>query len=283
MNEILFNTFSLLLLYLKLTFFISILPLTFSKSTASSSSKISISWSIISVNLSIPVIPRWNCSVNSTILLTVVSSVWTYRINATMSPLLIFPSTRKSPPNKTTIMYIIPSNAFVIVLNPAIDEYVSDFISKNFLFPFWNFSISTSSFANDFTTLTPSKLSSMSAFKTPMWCFCSLKPFLILLLYLDANTIISGIDKNKITVNNVFNLTKIANETIILISPMKYSSGQWCENSVISNKSDVILAIICPTFVSLKYESESFCKCWNTSYLMSVSIFAPIMWPVFVM
>ena len=43
---------------------------------------------------------------------------------------------------------------------------------------------------------------------------------------------------------------RMVKEATILIAAMKNSSGQWWANSVTSNRSEVIRAIICPTFAS---------------------------------
>ena len=45
------------------------------------------------------------------------------------------------------------------------------------------------------------------------------------------------------TVSRTSILTKSTNPRMIFIDAIQYSSGQWCANSVISNKSLVILDI----------------------------------------
>ena len=124
--------------------------------------------SIISIKRSIPVIPFWNCSVNSTILLTVASKVVTYNVNTNKSAGWIRPFIINIPPAINKTKYIIPSNIQVIILNPAIYLYVSFLVPKNFLLSCVNFSASISSFANAFTTLTPNKLSSNLEFNSPI-------------------------------------------------------------------------------------------------------------------
>ena len=83
-----------------------------------------------------------------------------------------------------------------------------------------------------------------------------------------------------ISVSGTFIVQRIANEPKILIAAMKNSSGQWCANSVTSNKSDVMRDMICPTFVLSKYAKESFCRWAKRSRRMSVSIFVPTIWPM---
>ena len=145
-----------------------ILPFTPFNSFASSSSNMSISESIISIKRSIPVIPLWNCSANSTILLTVASRVVTYNVYTNKSAGWIRPFIINIPPAINKTKYIIPSNIQVIILNPAIYLYVSFLVPKNFLLSCVNFSASISSFANAFTTLTPNKLSSNLEFNSPI-------------------------------------------------------------------------------------------------------------------
>ena len=105
--------------YSKLTFSKEISPFGSFSSTASGSSKISISASTICKNRSMPVIPLWNCSANSMIRRIVAISVDTYSIYATRSPAAILPLTMKMPPATSTTRYISPSNSLTVVLNAA--------------------------------------------------------------------------------------------------------------------------------------------------------------------
>ena len=66
-----------------------------------------------------PVMPRWNCSANSTIRRMVAISVETYSTYATRSPALMAPYTRDNPPARMTTKYIRPSKRRVDVLNAA--------------------------------------------------------------------------------------------------------------------------------------------------------------------
>ena len=148
------------------------------------------------------------------------------------------------------------------------------------MLPSSNFSASSSSVANDFTTLIPSNVSSTCELISPIWLRCFLNALRIRVLKNFTKQNISGSDANTITVSGTFTPQRIINETIIFSAAMKNSSGQWCANSVISNKSLVIRAIICPTLCSAKYECESVSRCANKSRRISVSIFAPIICPV---
>ena len=57
-------------------------------------------------------------------------------------------------------------------------------------------------------------------------------------------TIITGIAANIISVRGTFMVQSMAKEETIFKPAMKNSSGQWWENSVTSNRSEDILAII---------------------------------------
>lgn len=110
---------------------------------------------------------------------------------------------------------------------------------------------------------------------SPIWLRCFLNALRIRVLKNFTKQNISGSDANTITVSGTFTPQRIINETIIFSAAMKNSSGQWCANSVISNKSLVIRAIICPTLCSAKYECESVSRCANKSRRISVSILLP--------
>ena len=60
----------------------------------------------------------------------------------------------------------------------------------------------------------------------------------------------NGSTANIISVMGIFIVQRMMNETRIFTPAIRNSSGQWCANSVISNRSDVMRAMICPTFVS---------------------------------
>ena len=70
-----------------------------------------------------------------------------------------------------------------------------------------------------------------------------------LLKYMAASSI-KGRMAKMITVKSTLLLHRIRKETKIFKKAMKNSSGQWCANSVTSNRSLVILAISCPILVS---------------------------------
>ena len=59
-----------------------------------------------------------------------------------------------------------------------------------------------------------------------------------------------GSTANIISVRGMFMPSSTTKLTTILMPAMKNSSGQWWANSVTSNRSDVMRAIICPTLVS---------------------------------
>ena len=129
---------------------------------------------------------------------------------------------------------------------------------KNSRLPSSNLSISTSSLANAFTTLCPRSVSSIRAFSSPIWWRWRLKAARIFLLILRQTYVITGTNAKTITVSARFILERMINETVIFTAAIKSSSGQWCENSVMSKRSLVMRPIICPTLVLLKYVSESF-------------------------
>ena len=74
--------------------------------------------------------------------------------------------------------------------------------------------------------------------------------------------------------------TESAKETTILTKAMKNSSGQWCANSVTSNRSLVILAISCPILVFVIIGIGAASADERTDpYACPSQCFAPIMWP----
>ena len=207
--------------------------------------------SIICKKRSIPVMPRWNCSANSMILRIVAINVVTYSIYATRSPGRIMPLTIKIPPATTTARYITPSNILVVVWNAPIYLYVSFLIPKKLWLSPSNFWFSISSFVKAFTTFWPSKVSSIRAFNSPIWYRCAANAFFILRFSFIQDRTITGTITKIISVSHRLIIARIAKPAMPLIAAIKNSSGQWCANSVTSNKSLVIRPIIWPTFVLL--------------------------------
>ena len=180
---------------------------------------------------------------NSTILRTASSSTPIYIINATKSPVVILPFLSSNDPTRITTMYIKPSKVRVTLRNPAIALYPMAFTPRNLELSTSNLACSNSSFANDFETFIPSRLSSTCELISPRPLRCILKARLIFFLKVYVAAIMIGIIANISTVSRTSILTKSTKPRMIFIDAIQYSSGQWCANSVISNKSLVILDI----------------------------------------
>ena len=129
-----------------------------------------------------PVMPRWNCSVNSTMRRMELSSTFAYSRYAMKSAALSRPALMNSAPPTTITMYISPSKMRFDVPNCAITRYDCALRSRNFALPSANFFSSISSFANDFTTRMPSSESSTCALISPTCLLRSLKICRILVL-----------------------------------------------------------------------------------------------------
>ena len=93
----------------------------------------------------------------------------------------------------------------------------------------------------------------------------------------------TGMHTNTMSVSGTFVIARMTNAAAPFSAAMKNSSGQWCANSVTSNRSFVIRPMIWPTFVLAKYVSDSFIRWSNASRRISVSMRAPMMWPVLAM
>ena len=98
-------------------------------------------------------------------------------------------------------------------------------------------------------TRSPSRLSSMAAFSSPIWWRWRRKASRRLWLSRMETTAISGTQANTISVSGTLAVHKITKEAAILMAAMKNSSGQWWANSVTSNRSLVMRPMICPTLV----------------------------------
>lgn len=98
-------------LYENVTRLNSISPLTFSMGFASGLSFMSLTASIISVKRSMPVMPRLNCSLNSTIVRIAESRVLTMSRLAEKSPTVVLPFIMNAAPMPTIAIYISPSQS----------------------------------------------------------------------------------------------------------------------------------------------------------------------------
>ena len=67
----------------------------------------------------------------------------------------------------------------------------------------------------------------------------------------EQNSII-GMSRNIISVSGSEIRDRMMKDTMTLTATMNTFSGPWCANSVMSNRSEVILPIICPILVFVK-------------------------------